>query len=194
MRCPAATSPAGNVRGMIAAEFVEKLNAQVANEFAAEQQYVAIAIYFDDETLPQLAAVFYQQAIEERNHAMMMLQFLMDRGQKAVVPGVAAPQTDFSDIVEPVALALAQEERVAEQIAELTRVARAGNDFISEEFTQWFLKEQVEEISKMNDLLKVVQRAKDNPLLAEEFIARESFGQGEAGGEADAPPAAGGAI
>ncbi len=179
---------------MIAAEFVEKLNAQVANEFAAEQQYIAIAIYFDDETLPQLAAVFYQQAIEERNHAMMMLQFLLDRGQKAIVPGVAAPKTDFADIVEPVALALAQEERVAEQIAELTRVARANNDFISEEFTQWFLKEQVEEISKMSALLKVAERAKDNPLLAEEFIARESFGAGEEGGEADAPPAAGGAI
>jgi ferritin len=179
---------------MIAPEFVEKLNAQVANEFAAEQQYIAIAIYFDDETLPQLAAVFYQQAIEERNHAMMMLQFLMDRGQKAVVPGIAAPKNSFDDIVEPVALALAQEERVAEQIAELTRVARAGNDFISEEFTQWFLKEQVEEISKMNALLKVAQRSKDNPLLAEEFISREAFGKAGAGAEADAPPAAGGSI
>ncbi|MEN0015431.1 MAG: ferritin [Solirubrobacteraceae bacterium] len=178
---------------MVAPEFISKLNAQVANEFAAEQQYIAIAIYFDDETLPQLAAVFYQQAIEERNHAMMMLQYLMDRGAKITVPGVEAPKSDFDDIVEPVALALAQEERVAQQIGELTRVAREHNDFTSEEFTLWFLKEQVEEISKMNDLLKVVKRAEDNPLLAEEFIARESFGAGD-GGETDAPPAAGGAL
>lgn len=178
---------------MVAAAFVEKLNAQVANEFAAEQQYIAIAIHFDNETLPRLAAVFYQQALEERNHAMMMLQFLMDRGVRATVPGVEAPQTEFADIVEPVALALAQEERVAQQITELTRAARDANDFTSEEFTLWFLKEQVEEISKMNDLLKVVERAKDNPLLAEEFIARESFGNGE-GGESDAPVAAGGAL
>lgn len=178
---------------MAAPEFFEKLNAQVANEFAAEQQYIAIALYFDDETLPQLAAVFYQQALEERNHAMMMLQFLMDRGKRAIVPGVAAPTTEFSDIVEPIALALAQEERVAEQIGALTRAARDGNDFIAEEFTQWFLKEQVEEISKMNDLLKVAKRAKDNPLLAEEFISRESFGKAD-GTEADAPPAAGGAL
>lgn len=174
-------------------EFLDKLREQVAYEFAAEQQYIAIAIYFDDETLPQLAAVFYQQALEERNHAMMMLQFLMDRGAKATVPAVAGPQNGFADIVEPVALALAQEERVAEQIQELTRIARAANDFTSEEFTLWFLKEQVEEISKMNDLLKVVQRAKDNPLQAEEFIARESFGKGD-GTETDAPPAAGGAL
>ena len=178
---------------MVAPEFISKLNAQVANEFAAEQQYIAIAIYFDNETLPQLAAVFYQQAIEERNHAMMMLQYLMDRGAEVTVPAVAAPKNGFADIVEPVALALAQEERVAEQITELTRSARENYDFTSEEFTLWFLKEQVEEISKMNDLLKVVQRAKENPLQAEEFIARESFGAGE-GGDTDAPPAAGGAI
>ena len=178
---------------MVAPEFISKLNAQVANEFAAEQQYIAIAIYFDNETLPQLAAVFYQQAIEERNHAMMMLQYLMDRGAQITVPAVAGPKNGFADIVEPVALALAQEERVAEQITELTRAARESHDFTSEEFTLWFLKEQVEEISKMNDLLKVVQRAKENPLLVEEFIARESFGA-VGGGETDAPPAAGGAI
>ena len=112
----------------------------------------------------------------------------------AAPPGVEAPKTEFTDIVEPIALALAQEERVAEQIAALTKVARENNDFISEEFTQWFLKEQVEEISKMNDLLKVVRRAKDNPLLAEEFIARESFGKAGDGTEADAPPAAGAAL
>ncbi len=178
---------------MVAPEFISKLNAQVANEFAAEQQYIAIAIYFDNETLPQLAAVFYQQAIEERNHAMMMLQYLMDRGADVVVPAVEGPKNGFADIVEPVALALAQEERVAQQITELTRSARENFDFTSEEFTLWFLKEQVEEISKMNDLLKVVQRAKENPLLAEEFISREAFGK-SAGGDTDAPPAAGGAI
>src|ERR1700712_563360 len=131
---------------MTAPAFAAKLNEQVAHEFAAEQQYIAIAIYFDDETLPQLAAVFYQQAIEERNHAMMMLQYLMDRGAEVIVPAVEGPKNGFSDIVEPVALALAQEERVAAQITELTRVAREHNDFTSEEFTLWFLKEQVEEI------------------------------------------------
>jgi ferritin len=178
---------------MTAPAFAAKLNEQVAHEFAAEQQYIAIAIYFDDETLPQLAAVFYQQAIEERNHAMMMLQYLMDTGSEVVVPGVAAPQTKFEDIVTPVALALEQEKRVAEQITGLANIARETNDYTSSEFTQWFLKEQVEEISKMGDLLKICTRAKDNALLVEEFIAREGFGA-DAGGETSAPPAAGGAI
>src|SRR6059058_488491 len=89
------------------------LNAQVGHEFAASQQYIACAVYYDAETLPRLAAFFYRQALEERNHAMMMVQYLLDAGVEVAIPGVAAPQTRFGDIVAPVALALEQERRVA---------------------------------------------------------------------------------
>jgi ferritin len=54
---------------------------------------------------------------------------------------------------------------------------------------QWFVKEQVEEVALMSDLLNVVERAKDNLLLAEDYIARESLG--EESTDATAPPAAG---
>ena len=79
-----------------------RLNEQVGHEFAASQQYVAIAVYFDGQTLPQLAAHFYRQALEERNHAMMIVQYLLDADADVVIPGVEAPRTDFDDIVEPV--------------------------------------------------------------------------------------------
>jgi len=62
--------------------FQEKLNEQIAYEFAASQQYIAIAVHYDSETLPQLAAHFYQQSLEERNHAMMMVQYLLDSGDE----------------------------------------------------------------------------------------------------------------
>jgi ferritin len=91
------------------ARFPQGLNEQVGHEFAASQQYVAIAVYYDAETLPQLAAHFYRQAIEERNHAMMIVQFLLDAGHEVAIPGVAAPQTAFADPRAPVALALEQE-------------------------------------------------------------------------------------
>ena len=93
------------------ARFPDALNVQVAREFAASQQYVAIAVYYDAETLPQLAAHFYRQAVEERNHAMMIVQYLLDAGEAVVVPGVEAPRTTFDDVVAPVALALEQERR-----------------------------------------------------------------------------------
>src|SRR5689334_24623141 len=103
---------------MPAAAFVDRLNEQVGHEFAAHQQYVACAVYYDGETLPQLAAFFYRQALEERDHAMMMVQYLLDADAPVTIPGVTAPLTSFGDIVEPVALALEQERRVSDQINE----------------------------------------------------------------------------
>src|SRR3954467_11072488 len=104
--------------------FQEKLNEQIAYEFAASQQYIAIAVHYDSETLPQLAAHFYRQSEEERNHAMMMVQYLLDSGAEGLAPAVAAPQTHFADDAEPVALALDQETRVTAQISQLALIAR----------------------------------------------------------------------
>ena len=69
--------------------FAEELNAHIANEYAASQQYVAIAVYYDQETLPQLAAHFYRQAVEERNHAHMIVQYLLDADLPVTDPGRA---------------------------------------------------------------------------------------------------------
>ncbi|WP_205696635.1 ferritin [Conexibacter sp. SYSU D00693] len=178
---------------MPAAAFVEKLNEQIAYEFAASQQYIAVAVHYDGETLPRMAAFFYAQALEERNHAMMMVQYLLDADAEVSVPGVAAPQTRFGSIVEPVQLALDQEKRVSDQIAALAASAREHGDYQSEQFMQWFLKEQVEEVSTMSDLLRIVRYAENDPLRVEEFLAREDFGGGEED-EAGAPTAAGGAL
>ncbi len=173
--------------------FAETLKEQVGYEFAAQQQYIAIAVHYDSETLPQLAAFFYRQALEERNHAMMITQYMLDAGHPIAVPGVGEPRGDFPDTVAPVQLALEQEKRVSEQIANLARLAREEGDYQGEQFIQWFIKEQVEEVSSMSALLKIVERTKDNPLLAEEYLAREKLGGGE-GVDPTAPAAAGGAL
>jgi len=170
----------------------ERLQEQIANEFAAFQQYTAIAVHYDADTLPRLAAFFYAQALEERNHAMMMVRYLMDQGVDARIPGVAAPETDFSDIVAPVALALAQERRVTDQINALAALAREEGDYTTEQFMGWFIREQIEEIATMSDLLRVVERGRDAPLMVEEYLARESAGGG--GEDAGAPPVAGGPL
>src|SRR3712207_8423872 len=70
------------------ARFPPSLNEQVGREFGASQQYVAIAVFYDAETLPGLARHFYRQAVEERNHAMMIVQYLLDAGQPVRIPGV----------------------------------------------------------------------------------------------------------
>ena len=169
--------------------FVEALNEQIGNEFAAHQQYVAIAAHYDALTLPRLAALFYAQALEERDHAMMMVQYLLDADADVKIPGVGAPLTSFADIVEPVRQALEQERKVTKQIERLAVMAREEGDLTSEQFLSWFLKEQVEEVSTMSSLLQVVERSKDSPMTVEDYLAREY-----AGGDATdptAPPIAG---
>ncbi len=171
--------------------FVKALNEQIAHEFGASQQYAAVAVHYDAETLPRLASHFYRQSLEERNHAMMIVQYLLDAGEDVAIPGVEAPRTDFGDTVEPVALALTQERRVTDQINALAALARELGDYAGEQFMHWFIKEQVEEVSSMSDLLKVVERARENPLLAEEYLAREAAGAAD---DPTAPHAAGGAL
>jgi ferritin len=177
---------------MAATRFIERLNEQIAYEFAASQQYIANAVYFDGQTLPRLAAFFYAQAVEERNHAMMMVRYLLDADAQVTIPGVGVPETEFADIVAPVALAVEQEKRVSEQIASLVAVAREEGDFLSEQFVQWFLKEQVEEVATMSSLLAVVERSGDSPMFIEDYLVREQSPAESA--DPTAPPAAGGTL
>ena len=170
--------------------FADALNEQIANEFAASQQYVGAAVYYDVETLPRLAAFFYRQALEEREHAMMMVQYLLDVDSEVRIPDIKAQQTSYDDGVSPVKMALEQEKRVGEEIYALFELARELKDYRAEQFMQWFVKEQVEEVALMSDLLNVVERSRDNLLLAEDYIAREAPGEG--GGDPTAPPVAGG--
>ena len=174
---------------MPAERFVEQLNTQIGHEFAAHQQYVACAVYYDALTMPQMAGFFYAQAMEERGHAMMMVRYLLDSDAPVRIPGVSAPQVDFADLVGPVELALEQERRVTAQINELTKIAREESDFASDQFMQWFIKEQVEEVSTMSDLVAVVRRSKENIEAIEEYVQREQSAEGP---DPTAPAVAGG--
>jgi ferritin len=156
-----------------APRFVEQLNTQIGNELAAHNQYLACAVYYDALTMPQMAAFFYAQALEERAHAAMMIQYLLDTDSEVTIPGVEAPVNGFADVVAPVTLALDQEKRVTDQINGLLKTAREESDFASEQFMQWFIKEQVEEVATMSDLLAVTTRNRDDIEDIEEYVARE---------------------
>ena len=170
----------------------ERLHEQIGHEFAAFQQYTAIAVHYDADTLPRLASFFYAQALEERSHAMMIVRYLMDAGVPVRIPGVAEPRSEFADVVAPVALALEQERRVSEQINALAALAREEGDYTTEQFLGWFIREQIEEVATMSDVLRVVERGRENPLLIEEYLVREGLGAGD-GDDPTAPPIAGGA-
>ncbi|GHC88349.1 ferritin BfrB [Nocardiopsis terrae] len=146
---------------------------QVRHEFTASHQYVAIAAWFDDQDLPQLARVFYEQSLEERDHAMMIVRYLLDSDVTFALPGVDEIETDFAVARDLVALALRQEREVSDQFQRLARVARDEDDYTGEQFLQWFIQEQVEEVAKMSTLLNVVDRANGNLFDVETFVARD---------------------
>ena len=191
---------------MPTSNFNDLLARQIGNEFAASQQYIAVAAWFHGQDLPQLAKHFYRQSLEERNHAMMMVRYILDRGLKITIPGVDPVRNDFDKVEEPLALALAQEQEVTENIKELFAAARSENDALGEQFMLWFLKEQVEEVASMTTLLNIARRA-DNLFDIENFLARERVGdhgphRGHHGGHhghggqgaSGAPEAAGGSL
>ncbi|MFL6142752.1 MAG: ferritin [Labedaea sp.] len=176
----------------MAGKFQQSLQDQVRNEFTAAQQYVALAVWFDGQDLPQLARHFYRQSLEERNHAMMIVQYLLDNDIKPVISGVPDVRNDFGEPAELIELALNQERAVTDDVIALAKTARDEDDYKGEQFMQWFLKEQVEEVAQMSTLLNVVKRAKGNMFDVENYLARESVG--DAGGDPLAPRTAGGAL
>lgn len=186
----------GSVRGMTTtsenSQYLRLLGEQVGHELAAHLQYVAIAVWFDSHDLPQLAAHFYRQALEERNHGMMIVQYHLDRGLPVQIPGTPAVRNDFADVIEPLQLALDQEQQVTRQIEAIFRAAREEGDALGEQFLMWFLEEQVEEVAAATTLVTVAKRAGNNLFDLENYVARETIG--DAGESASAPKAAGGAL
>lgn len=157
------------------------MNDQILSEFFASAQYVAIAIYFDEESLPDLAQFYYRQAEEERMHAMKFVHFLLETGAKPIIPGLPDIRNEFSSAADAVQYALDQELKVTDQVNNLVRIAVEENDFTSNNFLQWFVNEQVEEVDTMTTLLQTIKHANGNMLLVEDFVRRYDPHAGEQG-------------
>jgi len=153
--------------------FVEALNDQIGREFVAAHQYTAVGAFYERLTFPRLAKFFYGQAEEERGHAMRMVNYLNDTASDVRLGEISAPKNEFADHVEPIRLSLEHEKKVTIAISKLYEIARETNDYASESFMQWFVDEQVEEEASMSALLEVAERVREQPMMLEEFLARD---------------------
>ena len=151
---------------------VDAINEQIGYEFSASLQYFAIAAHFAAEALPQLSAHFFKQAEEEKGHALRFIKYVVDAGGRVVIPAIDAPKATFKTAEAAIQLSYNQEVKVTHQINALVELARTKKDYITINFLQWFLTEQLEEVSSMDNLLKIVQRAGDDLLQADEYLAR----------------------
>ena len=166
---------------IIKPKLVDAMNAQIISEFGASAQYIAIAVYFDDQALPELAGFFYRQSDEEREHAMKFVHFMLETGAKPIIPGISELRNSFESAADAVQFALDQEMRVTDEINNLVSLAVTENDHTSNNFLQWFVMEQVEEIDTMSSLLQTIKHANGNMLWVEDFVRRNP--QQESGGE-----------
>ena len=157
---------------LISKDLEQAINDQIGREFGASMQYYSIAAYFDIDSLPELAAFFYRQAEEEKDHALKFLHYIVDAGGEVRIPIVEAPKYDFKSAEEAALAALDWEMQVTKEINHLMDLAIKENDHIGQEFLRWFVIEQLEEVSTMDTLLNVIRRARDNMLWVEDFLAR----------------------
>lgn len=162
---------------LINEKIIELCNQQIQNESKAAAQYMAIAIYFDSESLPELAGFFFKQADEERDHAMKFIRYLLDAGTKPEIRGLDDIRNDFKTAAEAVSCALDGELEVTRQINNLVGEAAKHNDHMTHTFLQWFVTEQLEEVSTMSALLSTINRAGEQLLLVEDFLRRSLANQ-----------------
>lgn len=163
---------------MISKELLEGLNAQVGHEFGACLQYLGIAGYFKSENLTLLADLFFEQAEEEKEHALKIVHYILDTDGKLSIPAVPEAKFDFKSAEEAVQAALNWEVEVTGQIHQLMDLAHSQHDYLSQSFLKWFVDEQLEEVTKMEQLLSVVRRAGErNLLMVEAYLAHLDSGE-----------------
>jgi ferritin len=146
-------------------ELAAAFNQQIGHEFGASMQYLSIASYFQQEQLTLLAKLFIKQAEEEKEHAMKFVHYLMDTQGGLALPEIPAPKPTFSSAEDAVKAALDWEQEVTRQITSLMDMAVGQNDYLAQNFLQWFIDEQLEEIVKMDRLLSVIRRSGEKNLL-----------------------------
>ena len=154
-------------------KLIDAFNGQIGHEMGASLQYVALASYFDAEVLPQLAQFFYRQSEEERDHAMKFVKFIVDVGGRVDIPEIPRARCDFASAEEAVQLAVDWEKQVTQQIYDLLELAVKEKNHIARRFLDWFVDEQLEEVTTMTSLVAIIQRAgKERLILVEDYLAR----------------------
>jgi ferritin len=157
---------------LISKELQDGMNAQIGNELGASMQYLGIAGFFHKENLTLLAKLFFEQAEEEKEHAMKFVHYILETDGELSIPPIPQAKFNFKSAEECIEAALNWEKEVTGQITRLMDIAVAKNDYLGQNFLKWFIDEQLEEINKMDGLLSVVRRAGEkNLLMMEAYLA-----------------------
>jgi ferritin len=142
---------------MVTDRLKEMLVRQIASEIMAHTHYMAISIYFRQRSLDRWAELFYKQSTEEAGHANKIIAFLIDNQIEFDLPGMPSQPTQFESPLHACRSALESERRVSRQFQEMAVAATEEKDFRAFQFLQWFIQEQVEEESKVQKLIDLIE-------------------------------------
>ena len=150
---------------LISKELAKAFNEQIGHEFGAGLQYVSIAAHFEQRNLRLLAKLFFDQADEEKQHALKFVKYVLDTKADLKIPAIPAPTASFASAEAAVEAALNWEREVTRQVTALMDLAVKQNDYLAQSFLQWFIDEQLEEVVKMDRLLGVIRQSGERNLL-----------------------------
>lgn len=132
----------------------ELLNDQINKEFYSAYLYLDFSIFYEDAGLDGFANWYKIQAQEERDHAMLMMQYLQNNGEKVELKAIAKPDKELKDKLQVLELGLEHERYVTSLIHAIYDAAYNVRDFRSMQFLDWFVKEQGEEEKNAEDMVK----------------------------------------
>jgi ferritin len=141
---------------MISQRLAQLLVQQISSELTAHSNYLAIYFYFKRQSLDGWAELFKKQGLEEAMHAMKIMNFLTDCQVEFDLPTIPLASTRFASALAAVESAKASENRVSGEFRAMAKAATEEQDFTAFQFLQWFIEEQVEEESKMDKLLDLL--------------------------------------
>ena len=133
------------------------LNQQVNKEFYSAYLYLDMANYYIDNDLDGFGNWYTVQAQEERDHAMLFLQYLQNNGECVKLEAIAKPDKALKDNMEPLKAALEHERYVTALIDTIYDAAYSIKDFRTMQFLDWFVKEQGEEEKNAEDMIKKME-------------------------------------
>ncbi|QAT42776.1 ferritin [Aminipila luticellarii] len=139
---------------MLKPEVAKLLNEQVNKEFYSAYLYMDMANYYSDQNLNGFEHWFDVQTQEERDHAMLFRQYLLNNGEQVTLTEIAAPEGSYKDFKDPLTKALEHEQYVTASINTIYEAAYKERDFRTMQFLDWFVKEQGEEEKNADDNIK----------------------------------------
>jgi ferritin len=138
---------------MITKIMQDEINNQINKELYSSYLYLSMAAYFEEKNLPGFAHWMRIQDAEEREHAMKLYDFLLERGGKVILKAIDAPKTEWNSTLEVAEEVAAHEAFVTASIYSLYETALKEKDYPAQVMLQWFISEQVEEEKNAADIV-----------------------------------------